>query len=59
MFVAAGGNHRTGQDMRRLHFGLGKNATLDAVEIHWPSGTAQKLSNVKAGQIMQFTETRN
>ena len=69
VFVTAGGkrqlreftgfNHRTGQDMRRLHFGLGKNATMDAVEIHWPSGTIQKLTNVKTDQILQITETRD
>ena len=68
VFVTAGGkrqlreftgfNHRTGQDMRRLHFGLGKNSTIDAVEIHWPSGTVQKLSNVKANQILRVTEPR-
>lgn len=51
------GNHRTGQDMRRLHFGLGKNTSIDAVEIHWPSSAVQKLSNVKADQILRVTET--
>lgn len=53
------GTHRTGQDMRRLHFGLGKNPTIDAVEIRWPAGTIQKLPDVKANQILRIVEKPN
>jgi hypothetical protein len=29
-----------------LHFGLGKNTTIDSIRILWPDGTSQKLMNV-------------
>lgn len=35
----------------RLHFGLGQAATAD-VEIRWPDGAVQKLTGVKADQIL-------
>jgi hypothetical protein len=38
-----GGNGYAGQSMRRVHFGLGRASKLDAVEIHWPSGTIEKV----------------
>jgi len=38
-----GGNGYAGQSMRRVHFGLGRASKLDAVEIHWPSGTIENV----------------
>jgi hypothetical protein len=40
-----------------LHFGLGKAATIDRVEVQWPSGTRQVLENVKSNQVVEIQET--
>ncbi len=40
---------------KRLHFGLGTVAQVD-VEIRWPSGQLEKLSNIAAKQLIQVTE---
>ena len=39
-----------------LTFGLGGNTKADAVEIAWPSGQVDKLSNVDAGQTITVEE---
>jgi len=39
----------------RLHFGLGKAATVDSVEIRWPDGAVEKFEQVKANQILKLT----
>jgi hypothetical protein len=39
-----------------VHFGLGKNASADLVEIHWPSGIVQELKNVPADQLLKVRE---
>jgi len=41
---------------RRLHFGLGNVTMVDAIEIRWPSGQHQRLTNVKADQILKIIE---
>ncbi len=38
------------------HFGLGNVQTVDKIEIAWPSGIKQTLSDVKAGQVLVVTE---
>jgi hypothetical protein len=40
---------------KRLHFGLGAAETAK-VEIDWPSGTRQTLSNVRADQFLEVVE---
>ncbi len=40
---------------KRLHFGLGEIATVD-IDIRWPCGATEKLSNVPADQLIQVTE---
>jgi enediyne biosynthesis protein E4 len=42
----------------RVHFGLGKNAKVDRLEIRWPSGTVQTLENVAANQILKVREPK-
>jgi len=37
-------------------FGLGQKAKADSVEIQWPSGQTDKLSNVNAGQTVTVLE---
>ncbi len=46
------------QNDPRLHFGLGKRAKVDALEIRWPSGTVQTLRDVPADRYVTVTEPR-
>ena len=39
-----------------VHFGLGKTAVVDEVEIRWPSGIVQRLKGVKADQFLKVDE---
>jgi len=39
-----------------LTFGLGSQSKADAIEIQWPSGQVDKLSNVHAGQTITLEE---
>jgi hypothetical protein len=39
-----------------LTFGLGKESKADSVEIQWPSGQVDKLSNISAGQTVTIQE---
>ena len=41
---------------RRAHFGLGADAAAVTVEIRWPSGTVQKLSNVAGDRVVVVEE---
>jgi len=50
-----GMSYQSAQDPR-LHFGLGQNPNVDAVEILWPSGMVTKLSNLKSDQIIAVKE---
>jgi hypothetical protein len=43
---------------RRVHFGLGKEDKIASIEIRWPSGTVQQLTDVKADQILRVEEPR-
>jgi hypothetical protein len=38
-----GGNGYASQSSTRLHFGLGKAAAIDSIEIRWPNGLAETL----------------
>lgn len=51
------GMHRFSQNHARLHFGLGSNTTATTVQVHWPSGIDQTLSNVNADQLLAIVET--
>jgi hypothetical protein len=52
----SGGSGFCAQNQRRLHFGLGKNARLEKVEIRWPSGKIQTLERVEVGKINKVKE---
>ncbi|MGA8579371.1 MAG: CRTAC1 family protein, partial [Bryobacteraceae bacterium] len=39
-----------------VHFGLGRNVSVDLVEIHWPSGIVQELKNVPGDQLLKVKE---
>jgi hypothetical protein len=53
--VHSGSSYCSASDLA-LTFGLGKDAAATSVEILWPSGTRQKLANVKADQRMAVRE---
>jgi len=44
------------QGDRRVHFGLGKAASVDRIQIRWPSKQVQELTNVKVNQILKVRE---
>jgi hypothetical protein len=52
----AGGVGFCAQNDRRLHFGLGKGAKVDRVEIRWPSGTLQKITAPEVNKIHKIKE---
>jgi enediyne biosynthesis protein E4 len=54
-FVSTASSYLSASD-KRLHFGLGSEKQLKLVEIRWPTGTIQKLENVKADQILNVRE---
>ena len=41
---------------KRVHFGLGSATEAATIEIRWPSGIVQKLTDVAADQILQIDE---
>ena len=41
--VMSGGSYASSHD-QRLHFGLGESTAVTGVEIHWPSGTVERLT---------------
>jgi len=41
---------------KRVHFGLGPAMSVDEIEIKWPRGITQTLTNVAAGQILTVRE---
>jgi hypothetical protein len=43
---------------KRVHFGLGKATVADKIELSWPTGIKQVLTNVKADQILTVVESQ-
>ena len=41
---------------KRVHFGLGKAAVIERIELAWPTGVKQVLTNVKADQVLTVVE---
>lgn len=44
---------------KRVHFGLGDATVIDKIELSWPSGITQTLTNIKADQVLTVTEGRH
>jgi enediyne biosynthesis protein E4 len=44
-------------DDLRLHFGLGAATKADRVEVRWPSGAAQNMTDIPAKQAIKITES--
>jgi len=53
--VRSGGSYLSQSDLR-LHFGLRDQATVDLVEIFWPSGTVDRLQKVETNQFLRIEE---
>ncbi len=52
----SGGSGFAAQNDRRLHFGLGKEAKIEKVEIRWPSGVKQILNAPQLNKINVIKE---
>ena len=50
-----GMSYQSAQDPR-LHFGLGPQSSVDAIEIVWPSGSVTKLANLKSDRTIAVKE---
>ena len=55
--VHSGGSYLSQNDLR-LHFGLGSTDRIDKVEIRWPSGQKDTLTNLLADQVYEVVEGR-
>ena len=55
--VMSGGSYYSQNDLR-LHFGLGKAAKVDRLEIAWPSGTKEQFKNLEANQLLTVQEAK-
>jgi enediyne biosynthesis protein E4 len=53
--VTTTGSYESSSD-KRLHFGLGSADTIREIEIRWPSGIRQVLTNQRADAILTITE---
>jgi enediyne biosynthesis protein E4 len=53
--VKAGSSYLAQNDLRQ-HFGLGRAAQVDRLEIRWPSGQTDALTNIASNQIVTVTE---
>ena len=52
----SGGSGFCSQNQRRLHFGLGKDARVDRIQVRWPSGKVQTFEKPETGKIHQIKE---
>jgi hypothetical protein len=52
----SGGSGFCAQNQRRLHFGLGKAAGIDQVEVRWPSGRIETLTALQLNRTHQLRE---
>jgi hypothetical protein len=53
--VRSGSSYISQNDLR-LHFGLGKDATISKVVIRWPNGKEEELKEVAADAIYTVVE---
>ena len=53
----SGGSYYS-QNSMTLYFGLGRNESVDSMEVHWPSGATQKWSRFAGGRTLLITEGR-
>jgi enediyne biosynthesis protein E4 len=53
--VRSGGGYLSQSDLR-VHFGLGKAAKVDLLEVRWPSGQVDTLKDIKVNQLIFVKE---
>ncbi|MGB9433583.1 MAG: CRTAC1 family protein, partial [Candidatus Acidiferrum sp.] len=53
--VHGGGSYNSTSDTR-LHFGLGTEATMNKIEVFWPSGLRQEFSEIQGDAIYEIRE---
>ena len=53
--VKSGSGYASCSDIRLL-FGLGKQTSVELIEVRWPSGITQRLQNLPANQTIVITE---
>ena len=53
--VMSGSSYYSQNDLR-LHFGLGQAARVERIEIRWPSGETESLSDVAGNQVVRIRE---
>jgi hypothetical protein len=53
--IHSGGSYLSQNDLR-LHFGLGKASKVERVQIHWPSGRVEDLTNLAADHFYSVVE---
>jgi hypothetical protein len=54
-YVSTAGSYLSSSD-KRVHFGLGRDRKVRAVQIDWPGGAVQKLENIDADQVLKVRE---
>jgi hypothetical protein len=55
--VISGGSYASSNDLR-VHFGLGETARVNSIEIHWPSGTVERLTLPAVDRFYSVEEGR-
>jgi hypothetical protein len=53
--VRSGGSYLSQSDLR-LHFGFEKRTKIDLIEVRWPSGVVDKITDVSANKILTIKE---
>jgi hypothetical protein len=53
--VRSGESYISQNDLR-LHFGLEKRTKINLIEIRWPSGVTDKVTNANANKIVTIKE---
>jgi enediyne biosynthesis protein E4 len=53
--VMSGSSYYSQNDLR-LHFGLGRAARVDLVEVTWPSGAKESFRDIQANQVLLIQE---
>jgi enediyne biosynthesis protein E4 len=53
--IHSGGSYLSQNDLR-VHFGLGKAAKIDLLEIRWPSGSVETIRDLKADKFYSVLE---
>jgi enediyne biosynthesis protein E4 len=55
--VISGGSYASSNDLR-VHFGIGNSTKVDGVEVHWPSGSVERLTLPEVDRFYTVEEAR-